>query len=176
MSNEMVYVGEDGWDEISGEQSGGGRSAEQILGEMARQSPALRSYLQKQGVKVTKQPYLNWQDWQIDFGPVSGAASTTTTITNTPQCLFQGIRVMATDDGGSKTAGYNTRIQGIVVGQANQRPAAAGSGTLTAFFANTSVGSDIKWKTCQRGLSISVTVSFVTASTFEMSVFGKAVL
>jgi hypothetical protein len=101
------------------------------------------------------------------------AAGTSTTITVNPQVLFRGEKVMATDS--HTTPGLGTRISAIFVGQKSQRPANAGS-TLTAFFANNALGNGIKWDTCEKALSISLTVNFVAACTFDCTVFGKAVL
>lgn len=185
MGNEMI-IGDDGWTEIVGEQVRGGATvagidrdqAFEILGELVGKSQAFAQYAQKRAAAnrpmLHKTPMNKARDWQIDFGPVSGAAGTTTTITVNPQVLFRGEKVMATDTG-IGTAGNNTRITSIFVGQKSQRPANAGS-TLTAFFANNSLGNGIKWDTCEKALSISITVSFVQACTFDMTVFGKAVL
>lgn len=187
MANEMVLGGSFEWPEIIGEQVRGGGApslvgrdeAYDILGELMAKSPAFKQYAEKRAASsramVAQIPMNKARDWQIDFGPVSGSASTQTTITVSPQVLFRGEKIMATDDGGSKTAGYNTRVGAIFIGQKSQRPANSGT-TLTYFFANGALGNGIRWDTCDKALSISVTVSFVTTSTFEMTVFGKAVL
>ena len=190
--SEMV-IGDDGWTEIVGEQTrgatpggydslapilGGGRGlAFDILGELMEKSPAFRQYAEKRAAAsrpmTHKVPLQKARDWQIDFGPVSGAAGTTTTLTVAPQCLFRGEKVMATDT--ASPAGTGTRISTILIGQKLQRPAGSGA-TLTSFFANNALGNGIKWDTCEKALSIAVTVSFVSACTFDMTVFGKAVL
>ena len=113
----------------------------------------------------------NWQSWQIDFGPVSGAAGTTTTIVNNPQCLFRGEKVIASD-GQDGTA---VRVTSLFVGNQAQRPALNGS-TLAAFFGVNALGNGVRWKTCEKGLTIAVGVSFVRAATFDLSVFGSAVI
>jgi hypothetical protein len=154
-----------------------------ILGELAAKSPAFKQYAAKRIASsrpiVSQHPLSMARDWQIDFGPVYAAtAGYVTTLTITPQVLFRGEKVMATDTGNgtASTVGYGTRITQIFVGQKSQRPANAGA-TLTAFFANNALGNGIRWDSCERGLSISVTVSFVLANcTFDMTVFGKAVL
>jgi hypothetical protein len=179
MSSEIVA-----YEEILGEQNRGGQqlvgdgdAAYEILGELMKKSPAFAAYAQKR--MAANRPVLRktaptkWRDWQIDFGPVSGTAGLVTTITVNPQVLFEGQRVMATDD--YTTPGYGTRIRLIQVGQENQRPNAAGRGTLTAFFANNAIGTGIKWDTCQIGNTISVDVEFVHDCTFDMTVFGRAV-
>jgi hypothetical protein len=189
--SEMV-IGDDGWVELVGEQTRGGTPASnsltpvlgissdqafEILGELVQKSPAFAQYAAKRAAAsrpmTHKIPLQKARDWQIDFGPVSGAASTTTTLTVAPQCLFRGEKVMATDT--ASTAGMGTSIGQILIGQRLQRPAGTGA-TLTAFFANNALGNGIKWDTCEKALSISVTVSFISACTFFMTVFGKAVL
>jgi hypothetical protein len=190
MGGEMV-IGDDGWTEIVGEQLRGGstvagaghlghidhNTAFEILGAAMAQSPAFRQYAEKRAAAsrpmLHKTPLNKARDWQIDFGPVFGLAGTSTTVIINPQVLFRGEKVMATDTG--VTPGLGTRISAIFVGQKSQRPANAGS-TLTAFFANNSLGNGIKWDTCEKALSISVTVLFVESCTFDMTVFGKAVL
>lgn len=185
MSGEMV-IGDDGWTEIVGEQVRGGATvagaaanALEVLGltPAYQSSPAFKNYIDQRAAAsrpvLTKTPANKARDWQVDFGPVSGAAGTTTVVIQNPQCLFRGEKIMATDSG--TTAGLGTRIGAIFVGQKSQRPANAGS-TLTAFFAQNSLGNGIKWDTCEKALSISITVSFVQACTFDMTVFGKAVL
>lgn len=190
---EMV-IGDDGFVEIVGEQIRGGNpnlsslspvlgglspeQAYEILGEVAGRSPAFGQYAARRAAAsrpmVHKVPLQKARDWHIDFGPVSGAAGTTTTITQSPQCLFRGEKMMASDSG-VNSAGNNTRIQQIFVGQKLQRPANSGA-TLTAFFGVGALGNGIRWDTCDKALTISLTVSFITASTFECTVFGKAVL
>ena len=153
MGGEMV-IGDDGWTEIVGEQVRGGATvagvdkeqAFEILGELMTKSPAFAAYAAKRAAAsrpmLHKTPLNKARDWQIDFGPVSGTAGTQTTITQNPQVLFRGEKVMATDS--FTTPGLGTRISAIFVGQKSQRPANAGS-TLTAFFANNSLGNGIKW-------------------------------
>ena len=185
MAGEMV-IGDDGYVDIIGEQLRGGstvagaidpHTATEIIGEMVQRSPAFAAYASKRLAAsrpmLHKTPLNKARDWQIDFGPVSGAAGTNTTVIINPQVLFRGEKVMATDTG--TTPGLGTRIQAIFVGQKSQRPANAGS-TLTAFFANNALGNGIKWDTCEKALSISITVQFIQSCTFDMTVFGKAVL
>ena len=189
MAGEMV-IGDDGWVEIVGEMTRGGTpvantlspivgrdDAYEILGDLMDKSPAFRQYAERRAASsrpmTHKIPLQRARDWQIDFGPVSASAGTTTTITVQPQCLFRGEKIMATD-AGPNSSGYNTRVQTILIGQRLQRPAS--TNTLTAFFSNNALGNGIKWDTCEKALSISVTVSFIATSTFDMTVFGKAVL
>lgn len=193
MSNELMGYDDGSWPEIVGEQLRGGTPASnsltpvlggmspeqayQIMGAMAQQSPAFADYAAKKFANsrpmIHRRPLQAARDWQIDFGPVSGAAGTTTVITQQPQCLFRGEKVMATDS--ASTAGTGTRIGQILIGQRLQRPAGVGA-TLTAFFANNALGNGIKWDTCDKALSIAVTVSFIQSCTFDMTVFGKAVV
>lgn len=182
--NGEVYNAAQGFQEICGENIRGGQQivgaqdAYQILGELMAQSPAMKNYVQKRALAnrpmVQQVPLAKARDWQIDFGPVSGTAGTQTTVVVNPQVLFRGEKMMATDTG-ANAAGFNTRIGAIFVGQKSQRPANSGA-TLTAFFANNSLGNGIKWDTCDKALSISLTISFITTSTFDATVFGKAVL
>ena len=168
-----MVIGDDGWVEIVGEQTRGGQSlvgrdqAFEILGELMDKSPAFRSYAEKRAAAsrpmINRVPLQKARDWQIDFGPTCSGAGTTTTITVTPQVLFRGEKVMATDTG--SPAGSQTRIQSIFVGQRSQRPAT--TNTLATFFANNTLGNGVKWDTCEKGLSISVTVSYITAVTFD---------
>lgn len=183
MDNAVAVVGEDGWTEIVGEQTRGGSTIDgsvEVLGavqQLVSQSPAFKNFIDQRAAAnrpvLKKQPLRAARDWDLSFGPVSGAAGTTTVITVAPQCLFRGEKVMATDT--ASPAGTGTRITQILIGQRLQRPA-TGGGTLTSFFANNALGNGIKWDTCQQALSISVTVSFVSACTFDMAVFGKAVI
>lgn len=181
MADDLI-LGEDGWTEIVGEQLRGGSTvagddAAHILGELVKRSPAFAAYASKRLAAsrpmLSKTPLNKARDWQIDFGPVYGLAGSSTTITVNPQVLFRGEKVMATDSGA--TRGYGTRIAAIFVGQKSQRPANSGS-TLTAMFAQNALGNGIKWDTCEKALSISVTINFQESCTFDMTVFGKAVL
>jgi len=182
MSDDMVLGGGDDWTEIVGEQLRGGSTvagdaAAEILGELVKRSPAFAQYASKRLAAsrpmLAKTPLNKARDWQVDFGPVYGLAGTSTVVIVNPQVLFRGEKVMATDT--STTPGLGTRIAAIFVGQKSQRPANSGS-TLTAFFANNALGNGIKWDTCEKALSISITIQFIAACTFDMTVFGKAVL
>ena len=191
MSGEMI-IGDDGWTEIVGEQTRGGTPASNsltpVLGadgydvmgaaqEMLQRSPAFQQYAARRAAAsrpiTHRQPLQKARDWDLSFGPVSGAAATTTVITVAPQCLFRGEKVVATDS--HTPAGTGTRITQVLIGQRLQRPA-TGGGSLTLFFSNGTLGNGIKWDTCQQALSIAVTVSFIQAVTFDMTVFGKAIV
>jgi hypothetical protein len=120
-------------------------------------------------------PFAKARDWQVDFGPASAPAGETTVISINPQCLFRGEKIIATDTG--SPAGFGTRVTQVLIGQKPQRPAGGTGGpTLTAFYAANSLGNGILWDTCTEALAISVTVSFIQACTFHMTVFGRAVL
>jgi hypothetical protein len=126
--------------------------------------------------RVNKNDVLFWvdgRDWQVDFGPVAGVAGTITTLTVAPQCLFRGEKIIATDSW--EKQGFGTRVWIILIGQRLQRPAGCGA-TLTAFYANNSLGNGVKWDPCDPALLISMTVSFVETCTFDATVFGRAVL
>jgi hypothetical protein len=176
---------DEGWSEIIGEQLRGGATVAgldpyAVLGAaqaaMAA-SPAFKQFVEKRAAAsrpmLHQIPLNRARDWTIDFGPVSGAASTTTVVSQNPQCLFRGEKMMATDSG--STAGYGTRIVQVLIGNKLQKSTGGGA-TLTAFYAPTSLGNGIKWDTCEKGLTIAITVSFVQACTFDGTVFGKAVM
>lgn len=184
MSNHLVGL-DDGWSEIIGESVRGGSvlaglspdQAYEVLGAAVQASPAFKQFVAKRAAAsrpmLHQIPLNRARDWTIDFGPVSGAAGTTTVVTQNPQCLFRGEKMMATDTG--STAGYGTRIVQVLIGNKLQKSTGGGA-TLTAFYAPTSLGNGIKWDTCEKGLTIAVTVSFVQACTFDATVFGKAVM
>lgn len=111
------------------------------------------------------------RDWDLSFGPTFGLAGTITTIVASPQVLFRGRKIMATDSG--TPAGTGTRIMQMLVGQRMQRPSANGS-SLVAFFGPGALGNGVTFDTAQPALTIAVTVSFVQDCTFDMSIFGEA--
>ncbi len=125
--SDYLLGGSDDWTDIVGEQTRGGTPAAstltpvlgmdqglmtELLGEVLQKSPAFRQYAERRAAAsrpmIHKTPLQKARDWQIDFGPVSGAAGTTTTVTVAPQCLFRGEKVMATDT--ASPAGTGTRI------------------------------------------------------------------
>ena len=114
-----------------------------------------------------------WREWDLSFGPVSGAAGSITVIAVAPQVRFRGEKVMASDTG--STPGSGTRIMQLVVGQRLQKPTANGS-TLTTFFGANALGNGVTWDVCELAQTIAVTVSFAETCTFDMSVFGRAVV
>lgn len=116
---------------------------------------------------------IEWRDWDLSFGPISGLAGDITIIMRAPQCLFRVEKIMATDTG--TPPGTATRVMQFLVGNRLQRPAATGS-TLVVFFGPATLGNGLRWDTCDKGLSIAVTVSFVVPATFDMTCFGKAVV
>lgn len=177
-----LVIGDDGWTEIVGEQTRGGApnigaGDYDVLGQMLQQSPAFKMAIEKRAAQsrpvLHKTPLQKARDWELSFGPVSGAAGTTTVITVAPQCLFRGEKLIATDS--ASPAGSGSRITQVMIGQRLQRPA-TGGGTLTQFFGVNALGNGIKWDTCQQALSIAMTVSFIAACTFDAVVFGKAVV
>jgi len=132
-------------------------------------SSTLRSMLSMDNLLLA----LEGRDWDINFGPVSGAAGTTTVLTVYPQCLFRGEKIMAIDS--AEKRGFGTRITQVLIGLRLQRPATAG-GSLTAFFAPGALGNGTKWDPCKAYACIKLTVSFVETCTFDATVFGRAVL
>ncbi len=120
---------------------------------------------------VQRVPLQKARDWDLPFGPVYGEAGTTTALMVQPRCYFRGEKIIAVDS--ARVPGTGTRITQILVGRKIQKIA---NGTLTAFFSQSGLGGDIKMDTCQPALGIAVSVSFVEACTFDMTIFGKAVL
>lgn len=108
--------------------------------------------------------------WDLSLGPYTGVAGEVKTLTVNPQCRFAVEKVMASDSSGK---GTDTRIMSFVVGQRIQRPVASGS-SLAMFFGPATLGNGLRWDACEKGLAISVTVSFVNPSTFDATLFGRA--
>ena len=119
---------------------------------------------------ITKEPVREMRDWQLDFGGFA-PAGTIMNVYATPQVMFRGENIIATDSAG----GSATRVMMISVGQRSQRMN-GGNGTLTTFYNQNALGNGSLWDTCQPALTIAVTVSFIQDSTFDMTVFGKCVL
>jgi hypothetical protein len=150
-----------------------------VLGDLVQKSRAFAKYAQQRiaaskPVLRNEKPLIKARDWQVDFGPAWAPAGYTTTIRSILQVPFRGEKVFATDSW--SPPGTGTRIMQVMVGQREQRAGNGGNATLTAFYANNSLGNGIKWDTCQRALSINVTVSFMQSCTFDMIVFGRAIL
>ena len=151
-----------------------------ILGSQSvtPESPGFEDYLAERVaasrplLAKTEQPLSESREWSIDFGPVSAPAGYSTTITISPQVLFRGEKILANDT--AAPAGTGTRITSVAVGQKVQRP--ANGGTLTRFFAADALANGILFDTAHPWSRIAVTVSFMQAVTFDMSVFGRAVL
>lgn len=116
---------------------------------------------------------MSFEVWDIPLGPVFGEAGTTTVLTVKPQVRFRVEMVMAQDTGVPQNNG--TRVMQFLVGNRLQRPSSGGS-TLSAFFGATSLGGRLGWDTCDKGLSIALTVSFVQSCTLDVALFGKATL
>ena len=184
MARGDMVIGDDGWTDIVGEQTRGGstisglshQSAYEILGEAVQKNPAFAAYVAKRAAAsrpvLHQTPFNKARDWQIDFGPAFGLAGSQCTVTRIPQTHFRGEKVMATDTG--STSGYGTSVSQIFVGQEAQRPSNEGS-TLTAFFAQNALGNGIRWDTCQRALTIALTINFAESCTFYCTVWGKSV-
>lgn len=77
---------------------------------------------------------------------------------------------MATDT--SSSPGRGTRVRSIYVEQKLQRPAL--TDTLSLFFSELVLANGLRWDWCDKGCEIAVTVSFIEAVDFSMSVFGTA--
>ncbi len=117
--------------------------------------------------------WIESRDWDLCFGPMYGEAGTTTVLVVAPQCFFRGEKIIATDT--AEKPGRGTRITQVLIGQRLQRPA-TGGGSLTAFFASNAIGNGVTWDTCEPAFSIAVTVSFIEACTFDMNIFGRAIV
>lgn len=115
---------------------------------------------------------LQQREFALDTGPVFGPAGASTVVTLTPQCYFRAHKIMATDTG--SPAGSATRITMVNVGQKVQRMGAGG--TLTSFFAANALGNGVDFDTDHPWSQIQITVSFVQTCTFEMTLFGEAVI
>jgi hypothetical protein len=108
--------------------------------------------------------------WDYPLGPVFGAAGTVTTISVTPQCRYRVEKVMATDT--SPNPGFGVGVVQFMVGQQLQRPVTAGA-SLATFFGPTAIGNGLRWGVCDKGLSITLQVSFIASCTFHGSLFGS---
>ncbi len=155
------------------------------LGDVLANNPAFQKLAQRANASrsaIYRRPLQKARGWDLSFGPVYGLAGTTTVITVAPRCLFRGEKIIAEDT--SNTPGYGTRIMSVFVGRRVQPPGklvptaafANNPAPPTAAFANNSLGSGLKLDTCDPALSIAVQVSFVESCTFDMVIFGKAVL
>ena len=111
--------------------------------------------------------------FDLPLGPVFGRAGTVTTISVQPQCRYKVMRVMAQDTG--NPVGTASRVMQVLVGNRLQRPTASG-GTLVTFFGPPSLGGRLGWDTCDLGLRISLTVSFIQDCTVDVALFGYATI
>jgi hypothetical protein len=112
------------------------------------------------------------REWPLEFGSVWAPAGAQTTIKIASQVIgFRGEKIMATDSG--SPVGFATRILMCTVGQKVQRPA-GGRGCLTAFFSETALANGVNFDLAEDWEQIGVTVSFVQACTFTMTIFGSA--
>jgi hypothetical protein len=119
-----------------------------------------------------KKEYKEKREFPLDTGPVFGPAGESVVVTLTPQCFFHATKVIATDS--ATPAGNGTRITMINVGQRVQRMGAGG--TLTAFFPAVVLGNGVDFDTNEPYEQIQITVSFIQTCTFELSLFGEAVI
>ena len=151
-----------------------------ILGSAVNtQDPGFQERLAKEAAAAAplliKDPFKSpaAREWDIATGPVQAPAGRIVTVTMTPQVLFRGEKVMATDD--VDPAGTGTRIMQVAVGNKVQK-AGGSNGTLTSMFSEVALANGIRFDTAHAWSNIKVTVSFVQACTFNLSIFGKAVL
>jgi hypothetical protein len=171
----------DGEDSIEGDGLEGD-DTDDILGDAAidTHDPAFQEYLAREVAAAAplileKDQFAGAQAREFDFGfgPVWAPAGRETTIKVSPQCLFRGEKILATDT--HSTPGTGTRIIQVAVGQKIQKPGGR-NGTLTRFFSETALTNGIKFDTAHPWSEIAVTVSFVQECTFDMSVFGRAII
>lgn len=113
------------------------------------------------------------REWSMDFGPAWAPAGEQIVLSVQPQCIFRGEKIVATDTG--STPGRGTRIMSVTVAQKIQRPA-GDKGTLTQFFSQTGLADGVTFDTADKWAKIAVAVSFVESCTFDMSIFGTAVV
>lgn len=146
------------------------------LGALLEKRPPFTSYADRpppaRSPMWQKQPLRGTRDWELSFGPVSGPAGSTTTISVMPQLYFRGEKVIASDS--ATPPGTGTRIMNIMVGAKMQRP--NNGGVLTQFYGPNALGGGIKFDTCQPAFAIAMVVSFIVACTFDARMFGKAVV
>ena len=153
--------------------------SERIPQEAVHEMPAFNDFIDKriaaQLPKLLERPSLegDLRQLSIDFGPVWAPAGFRTTIKISPQVLFRGEKIAATDT--SASPGSGTRILSVAIGQKIQK-AGGDNGTLTSMFAATALANGITFDTAHKWAQIAVTVSFVQSCTFDMSIFGSAVL
>lgn len=114
------------------------------------------------------------RSYQIGTGPVFGLAGTTKTVVMSPQCLFRGEKLVATDTG--KTPGAGTRILNLFVGQKTQFPPNANLPTSHFSRSQSALSSGVRMDTCDPSCVITTTISFIESCTFDMQIFGKAIL
>jgi hypothetical protein len=110
---------------------------------------------------------------QFDTGDVWCPAGRQTVVTLSPQCRWRSEKIMATDS--SSSPGMGTMIVNVAVGQHIQKPG-NGNGSLTKFFNQTSLADGIRFDTADAWEDIAITVYFITACTFNATLFGTAEL
>lgn len=105
-----------------------------------------------------------------------GRAGETRTITFTPEALFRGDRLEATDT--SRRPGKGTKITGAFVGAMNMMPYAPSTamGILTEFFHKDAVGNIIELDACRPGISISLQIHFLADCEWIAELWGDALV
>lgn len=149
------------------------KSIHQLEMDAVEQTLAERELASIPEVQARKKP-IKWRAWQIDFGASFAPAGSIVTIENRPQVLFKAEKIMATDTG--SPAGTATRVLSVTIGQKVQKAEAFGKGTLTQLFSASALENGISFDTAKEWSTIAVTVSFVQTATFDMSLFGSAVV
>ena len=194
MSKYALQGDDESWLDFVGEATRGGQAGgQQLAGDaeayallgmaVAEKNPAALAIAQRRiaqnRVLVRHKPMDESFDYNVDFGPVTGTYQATvgsvSTLSFIPQRHFQALKSMAVDTtqlGTNGEGGYGTSITNIFMGADFQKVANTG-GTLTAFYAQSALGNGIKYRVCKAGLTMSVTVQWLAASTFFMSMFGR---
>ena len=135
-------------------------------------SPAFARYVAARAAasNAFKVPLTKTQNYQISFGPITIPPYSSMILTQMPQCLFRGDKIVCTGDTAAVV------INSLFVGQRSQFPQNTRAIPFSVFGSN-ALGSGIKLDTCEVGLSISISVENISAKPVKWgaSIFGRAV-
>lgn len=161
-----------------GDDARSGSSLQPVSDEEIKDLPALLDEVPR-FADYARKPAPNFRlqrarPWQVDFGPEpldggKGAKGTTISITVAPRCLFRGERLIATDSW--NPPGTGTRITQVLIGRRIQDK--LGLPLPTSHFATK---RPFRLDTCEKALSISLTVEFLEDCVFDATLHGRAVL
>jgi len=149
----------------------GEEPAQEMLGKSTAFQQALANKIAQRALIVQRVPLSKARQWQLPFGPEKIAPGARLSITQQPQCMFRGEKIIVTGE----TDGLF--IENIFVGPQAQMPT-AGSGISALFFTSESLDNDIVMDTAQPALSITMAVGNRSQKerTFAAVLFGKAIL